>query len=156
VESCNDCHVRLDPWGIPFEQYNSIGQYQPKVPANGTRLRLYAPGKDKNFAEYEEYLKSVNKVEVLSAARLPNGPEVAGMRELKDYLLHEKLDTIAENVIRRLLTYSLGRELTFQDRFVVEQIRNEAKVNGYLMRDLIVAVCRSKPFLTPSHTPHTQ
>lgn len=32
VESCNDCHVRLDPWGIPFEEYNSIGRYQPLVP----------------------------------------------------------------------------------------------------------------------------
>jgi len=20
VESCADCHVRLDPWGIPFEE----------------------------------------------------------------------------------------------------------------------------------------
>jgi hypothetical protein len=78
------------------------------------------------------------------------------MTDLKAYLLRDKLDPIAENVIRRLLTYSLGRELTFQDRFVVEQIRNEAKLNGYLMRDLIVAVCQSKPFLTPSHTPHKQ
>lgn len=156
VESCNDCHVRLDPWGIPFEHYNSIGQFQPKVPANGTRLRLYAPGKDKNFAEYEEYLKSVNKVEVLASAKLPKGPEVGGMTDLKVYLLREKLDPIAENVIRRLLTYSLGRELTYQDRFVVEQLRNEAKVDGYLMRDLIVAVCQSKPFLTPSHTSHKQ
>ena len=31
-ESCRDCHVRLDPWGIPFERYNAIGKYQPFVP----------------------------------------------------------------------------------------------------------------------------
>ena len=38
VESCNDCHSRLDPWGIPFEEYNAIGRYQPKVPQDGTRV----------------------------------------------------------------------------------------------------------------------
>jgi hypothetical protein len=156
VESCNDCHVRLDPWGLPFEQYNAIGQFQPKVPANGARIRLFAPGKDKNFSEYQAYLQNMNKVEVLASSRLPNGPEVNGMRELKEYLLTEKIDTIGENVIRRLLTYSLGRELSFQDRFIVEELRNQAKGNGYLMRDLIVAICQSKPFLSPSHTPHSK
>lgn len=24
IESCNNWHARLDPWGIPFEQYNAI------------------------------------------------------------------------------------------------------------------------------------
>lgn len=156
VESCNDCHVRLDPWGIPFEQYNSIGQFQPKVPVNGTRLRIYSPGSDKNFAAYEEYLKGVNKVEVHAAARLPNGPEVNGMSDLKGYLLHDKMDKIGENVIRRLLTYGLGRELTYQDRYVVEQLRDQAKKNEFLMRDIIVAVCQSKPFIESTQAQPTQ
>ena len=48
-ESCNDCHVRLDPWGIPFERYNAIGKYQPLVPKDGTRVRGFNREKDQDL-----------------------------------------------------------------------------------------------------------
>lgn len=152
VESCNDCHVRLDPWGIPFEEYNAVGQYQRLIPENGTQVRGFKKKEDGTLKGYAEYLKTVNTMEVDSTARVPNGPKVTGMRELKNYLLQDRDEDVAENVIRRLLTYGLGRSLTYHDRYDVEKLLNQAKKDRYRFQDLIVAVCRSKLFRTPTAT----
>lgn len=146
VESCNDCHFRLDPWGIPFEDYNAVGRYQPKVPKDGTRVSGFNASKHKDLDGYQSYLDSINVVDVDATARVPHGPEIDGMRELKEYLLDEREDDIAENVIRRLLTYSIGRHLTYRDRFAVEELFDEAEDNGFKMRDIIVSICKSDVF----------
>lgn len=145
-ESCYDCHFRLDPWGIPFEEYNAIGKYQPKVPKDGTRVSGFDPQRHTDLKGYQKYLDSINTVEVFAKARVPHGPEVNGMRELKAYLLKEHKDDIAENVIRRLLSYALGRNLTYRDRFAVEGIFMANEKKGFGMRDIIVSICKSNVF----------
>lgn len=153
VESCNDCHVRLDPWGIPFEEYNAIGQFQPKIPKNGATIRGFNDTTDRTLAGYSEYLKTVNTVPVDAAASVPNGPKVAGMKELKDYLLKDQKEEIAENVIRRLLTYGMGRSLTYHDRYAVEDLLKQSKETDHRLQDMIVDICRSEIFRTPIKTP---
>lgn len=153
VESCNDCHVRLDPWGIPFEEYNAVGQFQPLIPKNGAKVRGFNEKTDKTLEGYSKYLETVNTVPVDSAARVPNGPKVAGMRDLKDYLLKDRDEDVAENVIRRLLTYGLGRALTYHDRYAIEDLHEQAEKTGYGFQDMIINVCRSELFQTPTSTP---
>ena len=145
-ESCNDCHVRLDPWGIPFERYNAIGRFQPLVPKEGTRIRGFNKQQDGDLVGYEAYLKSINTVEIQAESQVPNGPTVDGMQDLKDYLLQYRKDDIAENVLRRLLTYGLGRELTYRDRFAVETLLQQAKDNDFKLQDMIVTICQSETF----------
>lgn len=146
VESCNDCHFRLDPWGMPFEDYNAVGRYQPKVPKDGTRVSGFNQNRHGDLASYQAYLESLNTVEVDTKSRVPHGPEIDGMRDLKDYLLKERSEDIAENVIRRLLTYGMGRHLTYRDRFAVQDLFDEAQARGFGMRDIIVAICKSEVF----------
>lgn len=146
VESCNDCHFRLDPWGIPFEDYNAIGQYQPKVPKDGTKVSKFNKKTHGDLEGYQAYLESLYTVEVDAKARVPHGPEVDGMRELKAYLLKNRGDDIAENVIRRLLSYSIGRTLTYRDRFAVQALFEQAQGNDFKMRDIIVSICKSEVF----------
>ncbi len=145
-ESCNDCHARLDPWGIPFERYSAVGRFQPKVPAEGMRIRGFHKASDKDLAGYAEYLQKVNTIEVQADARVPNGPQVDGLRELKDFLLRHRQDNIVENVIRRLLSYGIGRELTYQDRFAVKQLMAQAKKNDYRLLNVVIAICQSDTF----------
>ena len=146
MESCNDCHVRLDPWGIPFERYNAVGKYQPLVPKEGTRVRGFDKKKDNDLAGYTKYIESVNTQEVQADARVPHGPNVDSMPQLKAHLLKSRKHDIAENVLRRLLTYGIGRELNYRDRYDVERILSQSRESGFLLQDMIVAICQSSTF----------
>lgn len=152
VESCNDCHARLDPWGIPFEEYNAIGQFQPKIPINGATVRKFSKKLDGSLQAYADYLKTVNTIPVDSVARVPNGPEVSGMKELKEYLLKDRSKDVAENAIRRLLTYGIGRALTYQDRYTVEELLKQSEKSEHRFQDMILNICRSEIFRTPITT----
>ena len=145
-ETCNVCHASLDPWGIPFEKYNAIGKYQPMVPKAGVNVRGFIEKIDKDLAGYEAYLKTVNTVEIHADARVPRGPKIDGMEPLKAFLLAERKDDIAENVIRRFLSYSLGRSLTYKDFLLVEQIGSQTEKNDYRFQDIIIAICQSDTF----------
>ena len=147
VESCKVCHYRLDPWGIPFEQYNAIGKFQDLVPKQGTRVRPFELATHKDLSGYEAYLKSINTVAVEADSQIPSGHVVNGMRELKAYLLEHRQDDIAKNILRRLLTYGIGRELSWRDRFAVEELLRQTQKNNYRLRDMIVAICLSDTFL---------
>ena len=145
--SCNECHARLDPWGIPFEEYDATGRYAPRVPPQDTRVEGFRAATHGDLDGYREYLAGLCTVDVEADAVVPNGPEVDGVAALKAYLLEARRDDIAENVARRLLTYALGRELTYRDRFVVEELCAESRRNGYRLQDLIVAVCKTSLFM---------
>ena len=155
-ESCNDCHVRLDPWGIPFEEYNAIGQFQTKIPRPGASVPKYNAKADKTFEAYQERLKKINTVQVEARARVPNGPEVDGMADLKKYLLKDRVEDVAENIIRRLLSYGIGRSLTYRDRFVVGELLKKAKDDDFALQDMIVSICISDTFLKSPQTTEKQ
>lgn len=152
-ESCADCHVRLDPWGIPFERYNAIGQFEEFTSPEGTKIKSFDARNFPDLASYEKYLKEVRIVKVDATAKVPHGPEVDGMKGLKKFLLRDRNEDIAENVVRRLLTYSIGRELTYRDRYTVEDLLNKSKENQYKLQDLIVSVCQSDLFTRKQKTP---
>lgn len=140
-ESCRDCHARLDPWGIPFEQYDATGRWAPKVAPAGTRIQGFDANTHRDLQGYRTYLDGLCTQDVDASSRLPNGPMVDGVAGLKRYLLSERLDDIAANVTRRLLAHALGRELTYRDRYVVERLLRDAQPNGYRLKDLIVSIC---------------
>ena len=145
-ESCNDCHVRLDPWGIPFERYNAIGKFQAMVPKEGTRVGGFDARKYENLAEYQKYLATLNTVKVEADARVPRGPEVDGMKDLKEHLLKSRREDIAGNMIKRLLSHGLGRKLEFSDRFAVEELLRLSKEKGYGLKEMMVLICQSDLF----------
>jgi mono/diheme cytochrome c family protein len=144
--SCNACHARLDPWGIPFEQYNAIGKFQPVVPKEGTKIRPYSPATHKDLNGYIAYVTTLNTITVHADAEVPNGPTVTGITELKAYLLKNRKDDIARNVLRRLYAYGLGRRLAWQDRFVVDDMLDSHRKSGFGVRDMIVAICLHDSF----------
>ena len=145
-ESCNDCHARLDPWGVPFEHYNAIGKFQPKVPKNGLKVQAFNEKNHKNLKGYFDYLDSINTVEVDAKIRVPNGPEVSDMKGLKDYIIKHRIDDVANNMTRRLLAYGLGRHLDFKDRPKVDELLSKSKKNNYKLRDMLTDICTSELF----------
>lgn len=155
-ESCHDCHARLDPWGIPFEHYNAIGRYQPRVPRMGVRVPPFSAKTHTNLVAYAAHVDTLNTEFVSAETRLPHGPEVNGLDDLKSYLLRERRDEIAENMLRRLLACALGRRLTTRDHATVEELMRESARHGHRLRDMIVLICQSDVFrgVTPAKEPH--
>ena len=145
-ESCRDCHARLDPWGIPFEHYNAIGKHQPLVPKEGARVSGFNLHTHGDLAGYADYLKAIYTERVDATARVPRGPEVNGMAGLKAYLQKDRRDEIAENLLRRLLSYSFGRDLTPRDRFAVDAMLQESATHEHRLLDMIVTICQSPLF----------
>ncbi len=144
--NCRACHARLDPWGIPFERYNAIGNYQPMGPKAGTKIRGFNREQDGTLEGYFEYLQGINTEVIAAKSKLPNGPQVDGMRELKNYLLESRLDDVAENILRRLMTYGLGRELTYRDRMEIDTILAESKPDEFPLKTMVVRICQSPLF----------
>ena len=148
-ESCNDCHSRLDPWGIPVEHYNAIGKYQPLVPKEGTRVSGFILNQHRDLAGYKKYLNSINTEKIEAVARVPLGPEVGGMDDLKKFLKQEKRDDVARNILRRLLSYGIGRELGAHDRFMVDDLLQRSSSKGHRLLDMIIIICKSELFRNP-------
>ncbi|MFT5524914.1 MAG: hypothetical protein ACI9HK_002878 [Pirellulaceae bacterium] len=94
--ACAGCHRKIDPWGLAFEEYDAIGNWQRD--GAGAELRKRRTG---------------NPVD--SLAELPGGTKVAGMSELQVELVRSKGDAFRLTMIRKILTYSLGRSLTLDD-----------------------------------------
>ena len=146
VESCNDCHFRLDPWGIPFERHNAIGQFQAKVPKQGTRVSVFQKDQHADIAGYKDYLSSINTVSIPASTHVPGGHSVNGLQELKTYLVTERKEQIIENIIRRLLSYGIGSKLNSRDHLTVKTLINDTRANDHGLTDIIVAICKSDRF----------
>jgi len=116
------------------------------VPKDGVRISGFNKDAHKNLAGYQEYLTSINTVEVEAEARVPHGPEVTGMEDLKEFLIDKRMGDVADNVLRRLLTYGIGRELSFRDRFEIEKILKKSEKDQYLLKSMIIEVCQSTIF----------
>ena len=54
----------------------------------------------------------------------------------------------AVNLVRRLLTYALGRSLEFTDDETVDKLTKQFIANDYKLADLIVAIVQCEQFRT--------
>ena len=67
-------------------------------------------------------------------------------RGLREVILAEKLDDLARQVIRKMLSYGLGRQLEYYDEPAVRKILATFKKDGYRMQTLVREVVKSYPF----------
>ena len=128
-EACNSCHRGIDPWGIALENYDAVGNWR----------EVFATGKAG---------KKVDSSPIDAVANLPDGSRVDGVNELKQYLLQQRRQQFAETIVKRLLTYSLGRSLEWTDRPSITTLTERFTQSDYRLRQLIVAIVQSEPFQT--------
>ena len=79
---------------------------------------------------------------------LADGTAIADLEDLKAYILENKRDQFAENFVRKLMAYALGRHLDFTDRESVEALTADFASNNYKPRELITNIILSESFLT--------
>ncbi|WP_190808808.1 DUF1592 domain-containing protein [Flagellimonas sp. S3867] len=118
--SCMDCHRKIDPFGIVFENYNAVGLFQT-VSNNG------------------------NPIDVKT--ELPDGKEVDGIDEIKAYILNEKIDDFTRSLVKHLFTYAVGRDVTFVDEPEIESIVSAIKEDGYHFQSVFEHIITSKSFV---------
>ena len=124
--ACNRCHKKLDPWGIPFEEFDAIGQHIP--------------------TETSLAKKSRKPLVIEKETVLPDGTKISGSKELVAYLLANKKHEFAEGFSKHLLTYALGRSLEWTDQPLIEQLSKDFQKSGFRMDRLIVSIVQSDAF----------
>lgn len=129
VESCRDCHAKIDPWGVPFENYNALGQWR-----EGSSDPLVH--------------KEHQAVNIDPSTQLKNGKQIQNLDDLKSYILTEKKSQFRRAVVRKVMAYSFGRYLEFSDRSAVDSICETVEREDESFQTLIEQIVLSEPFLT--------
>ena len=115
---CGNCHAKMDTIGFALENFNGIGQWR-----------------DKN--------EQGEPVEV--GGKIPNGPELKSLADLKKLLRDEK-DAFTRCLTEKMLIYALGRGLEYYDDRAIDKIQRELATGGYKFSALVNAIVRSDPF----------
>jgi hypothetical protein len=129
VESCRDCHAKIDPWGVPFENYNALGQWR-----EGSSDPLVH--------------KAHQAVNIDPSTQLKNGKKIQNLDDLKKYILTEKKSQFRTAVVRKVMAYGLGRYLEFSDRSAVDSICKTVGKENDSFQTIIEQIVLSEPFLT--------
>lgn len=116
--ACHSCHSRIDPWGIAFENYDSLGAYRTQV----------------------------NNQPVDATSVLFNKQTLAGMDGLKRYLLTSRQDQLARAMVHKMTAYALGRPLTFGDRADIYRLTSRFRKQGDGLGDLVHLIVTSPIF----------
>jgi hypothetical protein len=117
---CYSCHGIMDPLGFALENFDAVGVWRDKDRYAGTVID--------------------------SAAELPDGTAVKGPDDLRAALLKHP-ERFVQTFTEGMLTYALGRTLTYKDMPAVRRIVHAAKRDDYRIDDVIWQVIQSEPFL---------
>ena len=114
---CASCHARIDPLGYGLENFDAVG-----------RWRTESGGKPLD-----------------ATGQLPGGTAFDGADQLKQILIARKAE-FEHNLIERMLSYALGREIQGDDECAVRKIQAELDRDGHRFSSLVLGVARSVPF----------
>jgi hypothetical protein len=115
--SCAACHNMIDPLGFALENYDLIGRWREESAGNP----------------------------VDASARLWDGTELTGSDGLRRALLERK-KLFVETFTEKLMTYALGRVLTYSDMPRVREIVAEAATDDYRFASIVKGIIESDAF----------
>jgi len=140
LETCNACHVKIDPAGFALESFDVMG---------GWRERYRAEGGDgppeKGIAKSGQKFSFHYALPVDASGELPDGRKFQDVRELKKLLLSDQRQ-IARNLVRQLTVYATGAPVRFSDRERIEKILARAEPEQYGVRRLVHELVQSELF----------
>lgn len=129
--ACNDCHRKIDPWGIAFEHFDATGHWRTEI-------------RNDNDVESNHSRKTVP---IESSTSLPSGEEIESIIELKRYLRKHRSSDFADAITHHMVTYILGRELDYLDRPYVTQISGRFVDSDFSLQVLLQEIVGSELFL---------
>ena len=115
---CANCHSLVDPPGFGLEHFDAIGQWREKD----------------------------GPVAVDASGVLTTGQKFNGAAELTNIFLTDRRDTFLRNVVKKMLTYALGRGVEPYDRPAVDAILARMANEGHSFQSLVLGIVESVPF----------
>lgn len=112
---CASCHVKIDPLGLAFENYDAIGKWRTE--------EIVRDGSGANPA-------------LDPSGELPDGRKFAGADGLKK-LMVDDIDKLNTAFVAKLATYGMRRGMTFDDRKSLAAIAVQSKAHDYDLRTLV-------------------
>ncbi|MGB0759217.1 MAG: DUF1592 domain-containing protein [Rubripirellula sp.] len=118
VETCAECHRKIDPLGFALENFDAIGMWR------------------NDYAQ---------RVPIDATGKLINGEAFSGFGEFRDLMIAQS-DQFSRCLTEKLMAYALGRELEVTDRPDIDEILMKLKSQDGGLRDLILLIVQSKAF----------
>ena len=115
--TCAACHSLMDPIGFSMENFDLVGKWRDRE----------------------------GKIAIDATGQLADGTKLDGPVSLRRALL-TRTDAFVTTVTEKLLTYSLGRALTYADMPAVRSIVRDAAKTNYRFSSLVLGIARSQPF----------
>jgi hypothetical protein len=116
--SCASCHLRMDPIGFSFENFNAIGVWRDK------------DGDDP----------------IDASGKLGPAGAFTGASGMADLLANQKRRDFLRCLSEKVLTYALGRGVERSDRPAVDKIIENLEQNQDRWSSLVLGVVHSVPF----------
>ncbi|WDE96525.1 DUF1592 domain-containing protein [Lentisphaera profundi] len=134
VETCADCHSKIDPYGFPLEFYDPIGEFRPNY--------------NRSFWDVRKNIKIKRKgIKVDGSSELASSEKFHDLASLKQVLMKRK-DLFARNLASKLLKHGVGRHLTVTDKDEITKILAKSQQGNYLFKDLLIDVISSQAFIS--------
>jgi len=115
--SCASCHRAIDPPGFALENFDAVGEWRDKD----------------------------HGVPVEAAGQLADGARVDGPAALRDAVM-KRPDQFLRTMTEKVLTYALGRSVTYADMPAVRGILRDTARENHRFSALVMAVVKSPPF----------
>ena len=107
----------MDPLGFALENFDALGKW-----------RTVADGEKVN-----------------ASASLPDGTTFEGMTGLRNLLARHK-DDYVRTLAEKLLAYSIGRGIEYNDLPAIRKIARDSAQGDYRWSSLVLGIVRSTPF----------
>ena len=113
-----DCHQKIDPYGVVFENYDAVGRFK----------------------------LTVKNKPIDAKSKLPDGTEIEGIQGIKDYILELKKDNFTKSLVENLFAYAIGRDVSFADEEEINNIVEKVIDDNYQFRTVIEQIILSRSF----------
>jgi len=115
---CAGCHSLIDPLGFSLENFNAIGKWREK---------------DGNFA-------------VDSTGELTTGQKFTGAADMANIFLTDRRDTYLRGLVKKMMTYALGRGVEPYDRPAVDAVLARMAKENHSFQSMMLGIAESLPF----------
>ncbi|MDX2245775.1 MAG: DUF1592 domain-containing protein [Bacteroidia bacterium] len=115
--TCAGCHQKMDPIGLGLENFDAIGRWRQKY----------------------------GETPIDASGVLVTGQKFEGPAALKDILCEDK-EKFARNLSRKLLSYALGRGVSFTDTPTLTNMTNSLLENDFDSQNLMLTLVTAYPF----------